>query len=150
MQWRKPVRIVLDTNILVSALISRDGPPGQVLADVNRGRLRLVTSTEQIAELRRVLHRPHLRRYIPLAAAEDLLRNVEAVGEVVTDLPDLDVSPDPDDNLILAAAAAAAVAGRADLVVSGDKKHMLAPGEVEGIPIVTASAAAERMLRRQP
>ena len=147
MQWRKPVRIVLDTNILVSALISRDGPPGQVLADVKRGRLRLVTSTEQIAELRRVLHRPHLRRYIPLAAADDLLRNVEAVGEVVTDLPDLDVSPDPDDNLILAAAA---VAGRADLVVSGDKKHMLALGEVEGIPIVTASAAAERMLRRQP
>ncbi len=140
------MRIVLDTNILVSALISRDGPPGQVLADVKRGRLRLVTSTEQIAELRRVLHRPHLRRYIPLAAADDLLRNVEAVGEVVTDLPDLDVSPDPDDNLILAAA----VAGRADLVVSGDKKHMLALGEVEGIPIVTASAAAERMLRRQP
>ena len=146
MQWRKPVRIVLDTNILVSALISRDGPLGQVLADVKRGRLRLVTSTEQIAELRRVLHRPHLRRSIPLAAADDLLRNVEAVGEVVTDLPDLDVSPDPDDNLILAAA----VAGRADLVVSGDKKHMLALGEVEDIPIVTASAAAERMLRRQP
>ena len=140
------MRIVLDTNILVSALISRDGPPGQVLADVKRGRLRLVTSTEQIAELRRVLHRPHLRRYIPLAAADDLLRNGEAVGEVVTDLPDLDVSPDPDDNLILAAA----VAGRTDLVVSGDKKHTLALGEVEGIPIVTASAAAERMLRRQP
>ena len=42
-------------------------------------------------------------------------------------------SPDPDDNLILAAA----VAGNADLIVSGDKRHMLSLGDVEGIPIVT-------------
>ena len=132
------MRIVLDTNILVSALISREGPPGQLLAEVKRGGLRLVTSTEQIAELGRVLRRPHLTRYIAPAVAEDLLRNLAEVGEVVTELPDLDVSPDPDDNRILAIA----VAGRADLIVSGDKNDMLALGDVEGIPIVTAAWAA--------
>ena len=139
------MRIVLDTNILVSALISREGPPGQLLTEVKRGRLTLVTSSDQIAELRRVLGRPHLSRYFSPTAAEDLIGNLEAVGEVVRDLPDLDASPDPDDNRILAAA----VAGRADLVVSGDKKHMLALRTIAGIPIVTASAAAERTRRRK-
>jgi len=145
-RWRKLVRIVLDTNIFVSALISRDDPPGQVLAEVKRGHLRLVTSTDQIAELRRVLNRPSLGRFTPAAAAEDLLGNLEQVAEVVTDLPDIDISPDPDDNRMLATA----VAGQADRIVSGDQKDMLALGEVEGIPIVKASAAAERTLRRRP
>ena len=140
------MRIVLDTNIFASALISRDGPPGRVLAEARRGHLRLVTSMDQIAELRRVLDRPRLGRFIPAAAAQDLLGNLEQVAEVVTDLPDIEVSPDPDDNRILATA----VAGRADLIVSGDKKDMVALGEVEGIPIVTAAAAAERTRRRRP
>lgn len=138
------MRIVLDTNILVSALISQAGPPGQVLAEVKRGRLTLITSVFQIAELRRVLSRPHLRRVIAPDAAHDLMANIEVVGEVVGDLPDVTASPDPDDNLILATA----IAGRADRIVSGDKTDMLALGRVEGIPIVTASAAAEELRRR--
>lgn len=143
-RWRKLVRIVLDTNILVSALISQAGPPGQVSAEVKRGHLTLITSVAQIAELRRVLGRPHLRHIIASDAAQDLMANIEAVGEVVGDLPDVTASPDPDDKLILATA----IAGRADLVVSGDKTDMLALGQIEGIPIVTASAAAEEMRRR--
>ena len=138
------MRIVLDTNILVSALISGAGPPGQVLAEVKGGHQTLVTSADQIAELRRVLSRPHLRRYLAPGAADDLIANLEAVGEVVGDLPEVNASPDPDDNRILAAA----IAGRADLIVSGDKKDMLALGRVAGIPIVTASVAAE--LTRRP
>ena len=138
------MRIVLDTNILVSALISRAGPPGQVLAEVKRGRLTLITSVAQIAELRRVLDRPHLRRIIAPDAAQDLMGNIEAVGEVVGDLPEVTGSPDPDDNLILATA----IAGRAERIVSGDKTDMLALDQVEGIPIVTASATAEEMRRR--
>ncbi len=139
------MRIVLDTNILVSALISQAGPPGQVLAEVKRGRLTLITSVFQIAEVRRVLSRPHLRRVVAPDAAQDLMANIEAVGEVVGDLPDVTASPDPDDNLILATA----IAGRADRIVSGDKTDMLALGRVEGIPIVTASAAAAAEMRRR-
>lgn len=138
------MRIVLDTNVLVSALISGEGPPGRVLAAVRREGLTLVTSESQLGELKTVLSRERLRPYIHPGAAEDLLRNLEAIGEVVADLPDVNASPDPDDNLILAAA----VAGRADLIVSGDKKHMLALGRIDGIPIVTAAAASERVARR--
>ena len=53
----------------------------------------------------------------------------------------MNLSPDPKDNQILAAA----ITGKADLIVSGDKKHLLALGEVEGVPIVTAREALERV-----
>ena len=135
---------MLDTNILVSALISGDGPPGRVLASIKQEGLTLVTSAVQLDELRNVLGRERLRPWIRPEEAQDLIRNLEAVGEVVTDLPDVNASPDPDDNPILAAA----IAGRADLIVSGDKKHMLALGSIRGIPIVTAAVAADRLQRR--
>lgn len=53
----------------------------------------------------------------------------------------MDLSPDPKDNPILAAA----IAGKADLIVSGDKHHMLALGTAGGIPVVTAREALERL-----
>ena len=53
----------------------------------------------------------------------------------------IDVSPDPDDNRILAAA----VVGRADLIVSGDKKHMLAVQTVRQIPIISPQEAVLRL-----
>ncbi len=137
------MRIVLDTNVLVSALISPAGPPGRVLAAIKREhRLTLVTSTAQLSELRTVLRRERLGPYIRREEAEDLIRNLEAVGEVVsTDLPNVNDSPDPTDNLILGTA----IAGHADMIVSGDKKHMLSLGQVDGIPIVTAADASDQL-----
>ena len=101
----------------------------------------LVTSAAQLDELRNVLGRERLRPWIRPEEAQDLIRNLEVVGEVVTDLPDVNASPDPDDNPILATA----VAGQTDLIVSGDKKHMLALGHIRSIPIVTAAVAAGRL-----
>ena len=135
------MRIVLDTNIFVSALISGEGSPGQVLAAVKRERITLVTSVYQIDELRDVLARDRLKPYIRPEEADDLLYHLEAVGMVIGELPDVSLSPDPKDNPILATA----VAGEAELIVSGDKGDMLALGHVEGIPIVTARDAAGRL-----
>ena len=138
------MRIVLDANILVSALISGEGSPGQLLAAVGREGITLVTSEFQTEELRGVLAREHLKPYIRVEEADDLLYHLRAVGIVMTELPEVDVSPDPKDNPILATA----VAGSADLAVSGDKGDMLALGYVEGIPIVTAREAIGRLRRR--
>ena len=135
---------MLDTNVLVSALISGNGPPGRVLAAIKQEGLTLITSAAQLDELRNVLGRERLRPWIRSEEAPDLIRNLEAVGEVVRDLPDVNASPDPDDNPILATA----IAGRADLIVSGDKKHMLALGHIRGIPIVAAAVAAGLLPRR--
>lgn len=138
------MRIVLDANIFVSALISGEGTPGQVLAAIRRERITLVTSTYQTEELRSVLARDRLKPFIRPEEADDLLYHLEAVGMVLSDLPDIGLSPDPKDNPILATA----VAGEAQLVVSGDKGDMLALGRVEGIPIVTAREAAARLRAR--
>ena len=135
------MRIVLDTNILVSALLTPNGPPGRLLAAVKRGDVALVTSDAQLRELRDVLGRDGLSARIRHQEAAALLDNLPTIGEVATDLPAVDASSDPDDNVILAAA----IAGRANLIVSGDKDHMLALGQVAGIPIVTARDALDRL-----
>lgn len=138
-----PIRLVLDTNIMVSALISKKGPPGFLLAAAKGEGCTLITSRFQIDELQRVLEREQLRVNIPQAESDDLLASLDAVAEVVDKLPEVRLSPDPDDNPILATA----IAGKADLVVSGDKPGILAIGSVEGIPIVTAREAADRLKR---
>jgi uncharacterized protein len=140
-RWPGLVRTVLDTNILVSALISDAGPPALLLKAVRERQLTLITSSAQIAELRRVLSRDTLRERFGPGEAETLLETIDAIAVVIETLPACDLSPDPADNLILAAA----IAGNADLIVSGDKKDMLALGAAQGIPIVTAREAIRRI-----
>ena len=67
------MRIVLDTNIRVSVLISGEGSPGQVLAAVKSLGIALITSRFQIDELRDVLARDRLQPYIRREGADDLL-----------------------------------------------------------------------------
>ena len=135
--WRTRVRVVLDTNILVSALLSREGPPGRVLALVHERNHALVTSPAQLDEFVRVTRRVRLRSRISEQDVVALLESISAIGRLVRDLPEINDSPDPDDNLILATA----VAGECDLIVSGDKQHMLTLGAVRGIPIVSPREA---------
>ncbi len=110
------MRVVLDTNVLISALISSSGPPGQLLSAAKRGDMTLVTSEYQLDELRKVLARERLRPYIKSEEAQDLIDNMGTVGILLSDLPVCELSPDPADNPILASA----IAGNANLIVSGD------------------------------
>ena len=135
------VRIVLDTNILIAALITKGTPPDDLYQAWLKGEFELVTSTVQIAEVAEVLTRPRLRKYLDADEAAAIVENIDTRAHILAHPPNLDLSPDPKDNPILAAA----IAGKADLIVSGDKKHMLALGEVEGIPIVTAREALDRL-----
>ena len=138
-RWLGPVRILLDTNVLVSGLISGDGPPRQLLWHWQSERFDLVTSIEQIAELARVVGYAHLRKRIEPRIAARTIKTMAVVGHVVQDVPTVDYSPDPDDNVIIGTA----IAGGADMIVSGDKRDMLALAEVEGIPIVSARDAVK-------
>ena len=135
------MRVVLDTNVLISALISSAGPPGQLLSAVKRGDLALVTSGYQLQELREVFGREKLRPYIRQEEARDLIDNLETVGSPIHELPECELSPDPSDNPILATA----IAGKADLIVSGDKTDMFALGRVDDIEIVTPAKALAKL-----
>ena len=88
-----------------------------------------------------MLVRPRLRKYLDADEAAAIVGNLDTRAVILRDPPPVDLSPDPKDNLILAAA----IAGKATLIVSGDKRHMLALGEAAGIPIVTARHAVDRL-----
>ena len=135
------MRVVLDTNILISALITRDTPPDRLYRAWLRGDIELVTSDAQIAEVAAVLARPRICRLVDADQASAILESIATRALILDSLPVVYISPDPADNPILATA----IAGRVDLIVSGDKKHVLMLGEVEGIPVVTAREAVARL-----
>ena len=138
------MRVVLDTNILVSALITKGTPPDGLYQAWLRGEIELVTSAVQIAELDDVLSRPRLQRFLDADQASAIVENIGTRAVVLDELPSVSFSPDPMDNQILAAA----IAGRVDLIVSGDKKHVLSLGKVGDIPVVTARMAQELLRKR--
>ena len=135
------MRVVLDTNILIGAVITKGTPPDRLYQAWMRGEINLITSTAQMAEVAAVLARPRLEKFLGADEAETLVENIGTRALILDEPPSVNLSPDPKDNPILAAA----IAGKADVIVSGDKKHMLALGEVEGIPVVTAREALERL-----
>ena len=94
-----------------------------------------------MAEMVDVLARPRMQKFIDTDEAAAIVENIGTRAVIVDRLPVVDFSPDPKDNPILAAG----VAGKADLIVSGDKKHMLALRDVEGIPVVSARDALGRI-----
>ena len=135
------MRVVLDTNVLISALITTGTPPGGLYRAWLRGDIELVTSAAQIAEIADVISRPRLQKIMDVDEAAAIVENIGSHAIILENPPAVNLSPDPGDNPILAAA----IAGHADLIVSGDKKHMLALAEVEGVPIVTAREALQRI-----
>lgn len=139
---RGHVQIVLDTNVIVSGLLRGNGPSGELLRCWTDGAFTLITSPFQIAELRRVLDYERIRLRVSLEQASALLNNIDAMALIVSDLPVLTESPDPDDNPILATA----IVGKADLIVSGDKAHMQYLEQVMNIPIVAPQEALRRIL----
>jgi putative PIN family toxin of toxin-antitoxin system len=130
-----PIRAVLDTNVLVSGLLSDHGPPRQLVDAWLDGRYVLVTSLYQVEELNHVLAYPRIADRLRLADAEVdlLLAALLSQGEVVAGVLQLPgVTRDPKDDPLVACA----VEGRADYLVSGDR-DLLDLGEYEGIQIVT-------------
>lgn len=115
------MRVVLDSNIIISALLNGQGNPARVLDAWRRARFELVTSDGQLEELRRVTRYERLRPLIRPAAAGVLINTLRAHAKVLTSLPVVDRSQDPGDNFLLAMVEA----GEAEYLVTGDKRDLL-------------------------
>ena len=111
------MRIVLDTNVLVSGLWSPFGPPGKIVGLVAAGALPLLLEERILVEYREVLARRRLA-FDP-ERVESLLAQVEAIGEFIVAQPLPERLPDPDDEPFLAVA----VAAHADFLVTGNLRH---------------------------
>jgi putative PIN family toxin of toxin-antitoxin system len=127
------VRAVLDTNVLVSAFIFPGGPPESVFRLVLERKLELVTSTALLAEFGRILTEKFGR---DLRAVSDAVALVASIGAVVKPTERVrEIEDDPDDDRVLEAA----LAGHADVIVSGDK-HLLRLQTWCGVRILSPAA----------
>jgi putative PIN family toxin of toxin-antitoxin system len=128
------MRVVLDTNILLSALINRHGTPARLITAWREHRYHLLTSTEQLLELGSVARRPVLRARIIPSTVGRLIRDLRRLAEVMTSLPEVERSADPADNFLLAMAEL----GEADYLVSGDRRGVLVLGTHDATQIISA------------
>jgi putative PIN family toxin of toxin-antitoxin system len=115
------VRAVLDPNVLISAILSKDGSPAQVLRAWIGGAFELVVSPHLLDEIDRVLRYPKIRKRI---SSDDAAAFVAALRAEADERPDPKGVPsiataDPDDDYLVALAASAQA-----LIVSGDH-HLL-------------------------
>jgi putative PIN family toxin of toxin-antitoxin system len=137
--------LVIDTNVLISALLVGTSPPAHLIALWREGRFDLLTSAAQLDELMRVTRYPKIRQRLTPAIAGRLINEIRNLALLLTDLPIVTASPDPHDNYLLAMAEA----GSADFLVTGDKRDLLALKLFEGTKITTVSDFL-RLNRRLP
>lgn len=124
--WGDALRAVLDTNVLISALFG--GPPELVYRAALRGRFRLIASPALLVKLARALRE---KFHLPDEKITAYVKQIARRSTVVRPATTLAVVEDEPDNRVLECA----VAGGADLIVSGDR-HLLRLGTYSDIPIV--------------
>lgn len=132
------MRVILDTNILLSGLVSPTGLPARLLdAWVDR-RFVLITHELQLAELREVTRRPKLRALVRPAEVGRLINQITQAAELPVKLPPVQRSRDPKDDFLLALCDAA----ESDFLVTGDKDDLLSLKRHGAAQIVTAATFA--------
>lgn len=138
------MRVVLDTNVVASALLW-GGTPERLIEVAGEGALELITSEALLAELAGILGRPKFvekLRQKNLAAA-DIVAHYRVLAETMEAAPIEETAlRDPDDAAVLACLLAA----RVDAIVSGDD-DLHALGNYQGIPIITAAEALVLIVR---
>jgi putative PIN family toxin of toxin-antitoxin system len=137
------LRLVLDTSTAISGLLWQ-GTPSRLIDAARAGAVELCGSAPLLAELQGVLTREKFaaqlgRRQLAVA---DIFGGYTALLTLVTPASIMPtIAADPSDDMVLATALAA----RADLIVSGDKAHLLALGRYRGISVVVAAEALRRI-----
>jgi putative PIN family toxin of toxin-antitoxin system len=142
-QERVRPRLVIDTNVFVSGLISRAGSPARILRAIQSKRAIHLVSDPIVEEYLRVLDYPRIRKFSGIT--DSFVADIAAYLVYQTERIELQsrirMCPDPDDDMFLNTA----VDGRATLLVTGDKTDLLALRTVERIPILSARGALLRL-----
>ena len=135
---RRELRVVADTNVLVSALLF-GGPPEQIVLAGLRGEIQLLTSSPLLKELERVLKG---KFKLNLHLVRNIIEEIKEVAELVEVSSHINVISYPDDdNRVLECA----VDGKAEFIVTGDTKHILPLKEFRGTKILSPSEFLNRL-----
>ena len=132
-------KVVYDTNVVVSGLLSSKGIPALLLDLVFNKRVSLVLSAEVFNEYADVLGRPKFN--LPKRQRDSVLRQLRNLSDWVQPDQRISVAKDPDDNIILECAAA----GQADYLVTGNLRHF--PKSIRQVPIINPRQFLDIYLR---
>lgn len=136
------MRVILDSNVLFSALISPHSPPHRVFQAWRQGVFDLVTCKEQIEEIRRASRYQKFKAILQPHEVGLMLNNMKN-ALVIGSLPSGYEADDPNDAFLLSLA----VASKANYLVTGDKKAgLLALATIGQTQIVTASGFCSKAL----
>jgi putative PIN family toxin of toxin-antitoxin system len=130
-------RVVLDTNVVLSALLFQGGNPSVALLKAQNGQL--LGSDETLLELAEVMNRPRFDRYFERSIRQKLVAEYFNACEAVPVLYPIRACRDPKDDKFLEVA----VHGRADAIVTGDA-DLLDLNPFRGIAIITPREYLER------
>ena len=130
------MRVILDTNVLLSAVMKRETPPARLYRAWREGRFELVSCEEQLAEIRDVSRRPQLRGRLRPAYVGAMVNEIRQLALLLEPTEGITASTDPSDNYLLGLADA----GQVDFLVTGDKRDLLSLGRMAGTQIATARA----------
>src|SRR4030042_4677008 len=126
------MKIVLDTNVLISALI-KAGSPRELFFKITGGKNSLISSKNIIEEFVEVSNDPKIRQYVGEEEVVEFLRVLSKSAKLVRIRSHFKViKEDPEDDIMLRTA----VDGKADFIVSG-YKHLLSLGNFRGKQVVT-------------
>lgn len=140
------IRAVVDTNILIRALIKPQGTVGPVVAAIRLGRFQIVLSKPLLDELAATLLLPRIRDKYSLGHQDivDFVTFLAFRGHLVEPSQSVSACRDAKDNMVLEAA----LAGEASFIVTGDE-DLLVLDPFEGISIVTPSVFLKRLQEEQ-
>ena len=128
------MRVVIDVNIIVSALLAPAGRPAAIIGIWLDGKFRLLTCAAHLDELRSTLQKPRVSERIKPNKAGRLVNLIKKFAEDIGPLPRVKRSPDPTDDFLLALSEAR----KADYLVTGDKSGLLALDRHKNTRIVSA------------
>jgi uncharacterized protein len=135
------VRLVLDTNVVASAILW-GGTPRLLLQAAREKRVELFTSTVMLAELTDILGRRKFAKKIAASGLtiDQLVDGYAQLAALVRPAATPRIAPDPDDDVVIGTA----IAARADLLVTGDKP-LLTVAEHQSVRIVGVSEAVKTL-----
>jgi putative PIN family toxin of toxin-antitoxin system len=137
------IRVVIDTNVLVSALLQPKGLPAAVLILALSGQVELCVSEAVLAEYGEVIRRPHLKR--DPAVVERTMQAIRKLGHWVKPAAvHIDACGDPGDNIFVERAQA----GSADCLVTGNKRHF--PDRWKKTEVISVRELLERVIEEAP
>ena len=128
------MRVILDSNVLLSAFFKFDSPPFKLMHAWMDGRFELVSCAEQIEEITRVTRYPQIRKLIEPVEAGWLVNRLRDRVVLVSKLPPVEVSTDPADNFLFSLAQVS----EAHYLVTRDRSDVLSHRKHASTQIVTA------------